>query len=207
LMTTSRSDATVADMAEAHIRIDEGVKRGPRKPHKLRDSIKARDIAGRVAPTIPPGLDPAVVLLRYLTEERTVDIAASYGVTRPALNMWLLAQAEDGWKQAQVARAISRKEAAEEELDGAPDPLTLARAREKLRGAQWDLERICSRIFGIKQEVTVDINHHVKVEHGLTDQAADLLSRIRGPVAETPKPAIAAVLQPIIDIEPDPKQS
>ena len=143
---------------EAHIRIDEGIKRGPRKPHKERNSIKARDIAGRVAPTIPIDLDPATVLQRYLTDERTQDIAASYNVTRPALNYWILEKAEESWRKAQIARAISRKEKAEDELEVADHPLTLARAREVLRGAQWELERLFSRLFGQKQELNVTVN-------------------------------------------------
>lgn len=176
-------------MTEAHIRIDEGIKRGPRKPHKERKSIKGRDLMGRVAPTIPIDLDPATVILRYLGEERTVDIAASYGVTRPALNMWLLERAEDNWKRAQVGRAIARKEQSEDELDDATDPLSLARAREKLRGAQWDLERVCSRIYGIKQELAVTVDHRVTVEHGLSDSALTLFESMRG-ITHTDQPVI-----------------
>jgi hypothetical protein len=36
----------------------------------------------------------------------------------------------------------------------ASDPLSLARARESLRSAQWELERLFSRLYGQKQEVT-----------------------------------------------------
>jgi F0F1-type ATP synthase epsilon subunit len=92
--------------------------------------------------------DPKDVLLRVLNEESTKDIALSFGVTRSALNQWLLDTAETEWKAAQVARAYRRKEEAEDELDTAADSLSLARAREKLRAAQWDLERVCRRIYG-----------------------------------------------------------
>lgn len=92
--------------------------------------------------------DPKDVLNRVLQEESTKDIAASYGVTRSALNQWLLTHAEADWKAAQVIRASKRKEEAEEALETADDALSLARAREKLRAAQWDLERVCRRIYG-----------------------------------------------------------
>ena len=92
--------------------------------------------------------DPREVLNRVLNEESTKDIAASFGVTRSALNHWLLANAEDDWKQAQVIRAYKRKEEAEDEMDAASDPLTLARAEKRLKAAQWDLERVCRRIYG-----------------------------------------------------------
>lgn len=92
--------------------------------------------------------DPKDVIDRVLNEESTKDIAASYGVTRSALNQWLLIHAESEWKAAQYIRAAKRKDEAEEELETAQDALALARAREKLRAAQWDLERVCRRIYG-----------------------------------------------------------
>ena len=92
--------------------------------------------------------DPKEVLDRVLNEESTREIAASFGVTRSALNQWLLATAETDWKAAQYIRAAKRKDEAEDEIDAATDALSLARAREKLRAAQWDLERVCRRIYG-----------------------------------------------------------
>lgn len=92
--------------------------------------------------------DPKDVLNRVLNEQSTKDIAASLGVTRSALNQWLLTVAEDDWKAAQVIRAHKRKEEAEDELDTATDALSLARAEKRLRAAQWDLERVCRRIYG-----------------------------------------------------------
>ena len=111
---------------------------------------------------------PQDVLTRVLNEERTKDIAASYGVTRSALNYWLIEYCDTEWKAAQVVRAIKRKEDAEDsmdkvklELEGLNEPgedktnaavtLTLARLRAceaQLRAAQWDLERVCRRIYG-----------------------------------------------------------
>jgi hypothetical protein len=111
--------------------------------------------------------DPKLILQRYLSDESTKVIAASYGVTRQALGQYLLKTAEAEWKEAQVARAISRKESAEDALDeisskidGADKEerdrltLTLSLARERLKAAQWDLERVCRRIYG--QDVTPD---------------------------------------------------
>lgn len=92
--------------------------------------------------------DPQVILERYLSDESTETIAQSYGVTRQALGKYLLKVAEEDWKEAQVARAIARKERAEDALESATDPLSLARARELLKAAQWDLERVCRRIYG-----------------------------------------------------------
>ena len=91
---------------------------------------------------------PQAILQRYLSDESTKDIAATYGVTRQALGQYLLKVAEEDWKEAQVSRAIARKEKAEDDLETAADALSLARARELLKAAQWDLERVCRRIYG-----------------------------------------------------------
>ena len=111
--------------------------------------------------------DPKTILARYLSDESTKDIAATYGVTRQALGQFLLKHAESEWKEAQVARAISRKESAEDDLEGIRAKiegadreererlaLTVSLARERLKSAQWDLERVCRRIYG--QDVTPD---------------------------------------------------
>jgi predicted transcriptional regulator len=101
------------------------------------------------------------VLARVLNEESTQDIAKSFGVTRSALNQWLLETAETEWRAAQVARAYKRKEEAEDELDTATDSLSLARGRERLKAAQWDLERVCRRIYG--QDVSPDLMGRVSI--------------------------------------------
>ena len=148
-----------------------------------RNGIKARNALGQATASIPSDLAPSVVIHRYLSDERTADIAASYGVARSRLNQWLLQHAEEPWRQAQVARAITAKEQAQDDLDEAQDPLTLARARERLRGAQWDLERLLSRLFGPKQEVTID--HRITVEHSITDSADLLLASYKRGVQDT----------------------
>lgn len=142
---------------EAHIRIDEGQKRGPRKKMPQRMGIHKRDDQGKALAVIPKDLLPSEVIDRYLSDERTADIAASYGVHRSRLNQWLLEYAESHWRNAQVARAVTAKEQAQDDLATASDPLSLARAREQLRAAQWDLERLFSRLFGPKQELTVTV--------------------------------------------------
>ena len=119
--------------------------------------IRARDEAGRNMPVLKD-LNPTDILSRYLADEKSADIAASLGVTRSALNQWLLKTCEDQWKEAQVARAITRKETAEDGLEEAKDPLQLAKARELLKSAQWELERVCRRIYGEERNTTIAVN-------------------------------------------------
>lgn len=101
---------------------------------------------GQLAPL--KHVDPKDVLERYLAEEKTADIAASLGVTFAGLSHWLIQHAEGEWKSAQIVLALKRKMLADERLETAENALELARAREQLRSAQWDLERVCRRIYG-----------------------------------------------------------
>lgn len=101
---------------------------------------------GQLAPL--KDVDPKSVLDRVLSDESTKDIAASLGVTRSALNYWLIEHCDVEWKAAQVVRAIKRKEEAEDDLDLATDMLSLQKAEKRLKAAQWDLERVCRRVYG-----------------------------------------------------------
>ena len=135
---------------------------------------------GQLAPL--KDADPKEVLDLYLAEKSTKEIAEGYGVTRSALNQWLLKTVEDDWKQAQVLKALKRKEDAEDAIETAPDALSLARARESLKAAQWDLERVCRRIYGTDQppetgRVTISLNlgvaqtPQIAVQHGNNGQS------------------------------------
>lgn len=88
------------------------------------------------------------VLARYESGQQFRQIAKDLGTTHVTLYKRVIAASEETWKELQVARALARKEEAEEEMETAPDNLTLARARERLKAAQWDLERVCRRIYG-----------------------------------------------------------
>jgi len=95
------------------------------------------------------------------------------------LNQILLRYAEEDWRQAQVLRALQRKEEAEAELDeGAADALSLARARERLRAAQWDLERVCRRIYGADVPADLASRIHITINTAqTTNEAAQVIDQ------------------------------
>ena len=149
----------------SHVRIDEGVKRGKRRP--IREGLPTRPAHPADLGTwvIPAGLDPDKVLDQYLTESTTSQIAAQYGLSRKALTKWIREQRPEQWKQAQALRALCTKEDAEDGLRGAADGLSLARARELLKSAQFDLQAI---------DPDYQPKHHVTVE-----KVGDLGDRLR----------------------------
>jgi hypothetical protein len=91
------------------------------------------------------------VLARYMAGEKIVDIAKGYGCTDAVVYHWLLRVAEEEWKSSQAAKAMADYEKAKEGLDTAADALSLARARERVRASQWELERVLRRIYGTDQ--------------------------------------------------------
>lgn len=98
--------------------------------------------------------DAKAILDRILGGERVEDIARGFGVKRRTLNFMLLKHAPEDWREAQVMRAIERKEDAEDALDASQNLLDFNKANAKLKSAQWDLERICRRIYGEVREPT-----------------------------------------------------
>ena len=99
-------------------------------------------------------------LERYIDGQSLSDQASALGVTRCRLNRLLLNYAEDDWRHAQIAKAMETLEDAEIELGDAaltPDGVSVSRAREKARLAQWKLERLLARLFAQKQEVTHNV--------------------------------------------------
>lgn len=129
-----------------HVRIDKGVKRGPKKLPKAqkrgpRPNLP-RTADGRILSVIPPDLKPGEVLQRYLSEETTSQIASSYGISRKTLTQWLREVAKDEWRKVQIIRALDIKDKGNEQLEVADDALSLARAREMVKSAQWELQAL-----------------------------------------------------------------
>lgn len=135
---------------------------------------------------------PSEIIQRYLSDESTKTIAQSLGVTRQALGQYLLKNAEAEWKEAQVARAIARREEATDELARIRQAiensdqeqrhrlkLSLACAELEIRSAQWDLERVCRRIYGqdappaSTQAVQININLRGKPLDVVGEQTKD----------------------------------
>ena len=121
-------------------------------------------------------VDHVAVLERYLKDEKASVIAASLGVHLSALHQFLLKHHEEEWRTAQVARALTQWEKAKEKIGQSRDQLSLARAREELKSAQWDLERLLSRLFGQKgPSITINTTN---VDQAVIVSASDLLETV-----------------------------
>ena len=179
-----------------HIRIDEGISKStPRSPlpDKFNDS--------KLSAAIPDDLDPKIVLDAYLCAETTSQIAAQFGYKRSTLTLWLREKCPEDWHNIQIARALIRKEDANENIENATDALSLARAREMLRSGQWDLERLDRRTYGQEQQVSLQINYFAEINQALPGLATELLGKLR-PVSK-PQQIEDAALLPLESVQPD----
>ena len=116
------------------------------------------NLAKRPLKDLPEALRAQIaqqVLSRYLHGEQVAAMALELETSDVTLYALLLRDHENEWKDAQIARALARLERENSNLEVAPTPLSLARARELVRSAQWELERLLSRIYAQKQEHTV----------------------------------------------------
>ena len=179
---------------EATKRIDKGIKRGPR--NKQNPISPKADLGTWV---IPPGLNPKEVLDRYLTAETTGQIAAQYGLSRKALVRWLRQEVPEEWKSVQIIRALCRKDDGDEGLEVASDALSLARAREQLKSAQFDLERLDSNTWGQRTHIDVATQPLSAVDTELLGSARELLTLFKAKLA-----GVAPALQDrsqVIDVQ------
>lgn len=138
-----------------HVRIDEGVKRGPRiklKPHQM--ETQARNEAGRFITHYSPELREQAVKEALIAIEagvRVSEIAQKHHIPTYTLHSWLIGTNASAMRTQFFDGQCSRNL---EEIREAQTPLALARAREELSG--W-LKVAAVRDFaayGPKQEVT-----------------------------------------------------
>ena len=167
-------------MTEAVKRIDYGVKRGKRvKPNDL--ERQARDEAGLFMTVYSPELKQKAItdaLDALEAGARVEEIATRHQIPRSTLYSWLVgderaSKLRTQFFDGQVTRNLT-------EIRAANSPLDLARAREELSGWLKVAERRDSANYGQKIEQVIDINHHVLVEHGLSESALTLFESMRG---------------------------
>lgn len=196
---------------EAHIRIDEGIKRPDKRKmrQEARKSLKSANGENlRMTRQYTPEMRSQAILAvpdAILSGKTPKDVALAQGIPISTLYSWIL-----GNENVETARAvlIAYELAAKTEgIDTANDALELARAREGFRAWSWIAERRESRLYGQKQEVTVGVDVRIEVDHQLQEAARELISRVRA-VALIPTVPHAALLSPetVIDQTDDTKQ-
>ena len=142
-----------------HVRIDEGIKRGPRKKTGPKPSSPRRN-NGQFIPILPNDPESIAKALKDYAEGATLEqLAEQHGVSKQAVYSWLLGELGGEQHSALVTRALTARIArADGLIESADNPLDLQRGRELSRNFRLDLERRRASLYGQKQEVTVTHN-------------------------------------------------
>ena len=143
---------------EAHIRIDEGVLRGPRPKRKPSDiERQARDEAGQFLTRYTPEAKQAAIdeaLTALEAGGRIEAVAVKHGIPTSTMYSWMIGTAASALRtqffDGQTTRNLI-------EIRHSATPLELARAREELNGWLKVAAVRDSSNYGPKQEVTVSI--------------------------------------------------
>lgn len=103
------------------------------------------------------------MLERHEDGETIPQIARSFKISHQAAYKLLLTHCPLEWKASQIAKAMHAHECAKSEIErlkkskgDARAQVALACAREQLRSAQWELERLFADFYGQKTHVTVE---------------------------------------------------
>ena len=150
--------------------LSEKAREGRRKGALIRNSGK-HPLAG--LPTEQRQTLLRKIMDRVIDGETITSIAGEIGVSEPALSVRLLQDCPDEWRSAQTARALVRLRRAEDEMDAAQDPLTVARTREQVRSAQWQLERLQRRLYGQDAPVQTGSGVTISIDLSSLQQAID----------------------------------
>ena len=110
--------------------------------------------------SVPIAIQRKDEIIRRISEgEQVGQIAASLGVNRSTIHRYLADNPE--YQDAQIDYHANRLDAAEQMILDAEDAPSHTRARSYWTSVSWRAEREQSRIWGSKQELTV--NHNVSI--------------------------------------------
>jgi len=105
------------------------------------------------------GVDPQVIMQRVAEGELLREIAKDYGVSRSAVSHYIAQHApKEQWAQVRETSIAARLEQSAEDMERAPDQLTLARARESARLWMWRAERELPHLYGAKPSTAIQVN-------------------------------------------------
>lgn len=105
------------------------------------------------------------IVQRYLNGESCQAIAAELGLHRATIYRYLLdGQADATHEQLITHGLINRIAEADQDLEDASTSCDIARAREKAKFARMDFERRRPKLYGPKQEVSMDTSLTIIVQ-------------------------------------------
>ena len=109
----------------------------------------------QTSPSLPAPVIPDLVQ-RYLDGETILSLAAEHSTSYRTIYRWMLAETGEQYADLITHALVNRIADADQQMDSARDTCQLARAREQAKFARMDFERRRPKLYGPKQEVSVD---------------------------------------------------
>ena len=165
-----------------NVRIDKGLKR------KFREDARNNPVAKRVKVWTKYDPDQREEILKsipgaILSGETISEVAAKHNIPQSTLYSWVIGdESTENSRGKMIAAELMAKIA---DIQGAGDPLELARAREGFRAWSWIAERRESRLYG--QQTSVKVEHTVDLGDRLRrarDRAGRVLDQGGAEIAE-----------------------
>ena len=181
---------------EAHVRIDEGIKRPLKREMRQDARRRPRTTQGTFSPIYTPERRAQIILGvpdAIRNGITTTQYAKQQNIPASTLKSWIIGS--DIIEAARGEFLALELMLQVEAIDTAQDPLSLARAREGFRAWSWIAERREARLYGQKQEIThtvkpVLIINTSPLPVSLPQQIED--AALLPPISPTPEPSDAA---------------
>ncbi|MDI3463647.1 MAG: hypothetical protein OJF50_002468 [Nitrospira sp.] len=114
------------------------------------------------------------IIHRYVNGESIQVLAAEHAVNRQTIYNWMLSETGPEYDRIITQALIKRICDADEKLENSSDMIGITRAREMARFSRQDFERRRPKLYGPKQEVSVDEKITVIVQRHPTPQHIDV---------------------------------
>ena len=156
-----------------HMRIDEGVRRGPKRKYPQRKNGLSRDEQGQFIAKLPTDPEKIKAVLQDYADGATFDqLAKVHGVSRQAIYAWTLGNLAPDGCEALIRRSLTARIAKGDALlDNGSVPLDITRGREIARFARMDYERLRPAIYGQAQP-SIQVNTQGPVQVNVVSFAA-----------------------------------
>ena len=108
--------------------------------------------------------DTSQILARLMAGEKPKQVANSLGISREALNAWLLSHAPEEWRAISTGKSLARMEDAQELIESAEEQIDINRGRELGKLAGWHMERMLPKLYGVKGEGSSGVSINISVD-------------------------------------------
>src|SRR3990167_10559981 len=125
--------------------------------------------------------DVESIIAMFESGDTALQIAGKLGITHVALYKWLLRNCPEEWQAISAAKQLVKLDECEAVWDSKysgdarADGVTVSRTREKMKQAQWHLERANRKLFGDTKQI--DINQSVTQELRIISDPGGILAK------------------------------